>query len=94
MLVPPIFPGTTMISIRTLAAHETEALEQVRQYFRNYAAWLGVNLSYQNFEQEMASLPGSYGEPQGRLLFAEFSGRPAGCVGIRPLCRIRKAPAR
>ena len=74
-----------MISTRTLTANDTDALEQVRQYFRNYAAWLGVDLSFQNFEQEMASLPGSYGEPQGRLFFAEFSGRPAGCVGIRPL---------
>ena len=74
-----------MLIIRTLTAHDTEALEQVRQYFRNYAAWLGVDLSFQNFEQEMASLPGSYGEPQGRLFFAEFSGRPAGCVGIRPV---------
>jgi len=74
-----------MISIRTLAAHDTEALEQVRQYFRNFAAWLGVDLSFQNFEQEMAFLPGNYAEPQGRLFFAEFSGRPAGCVGIRPL---------
>ena len=74
-----------MLIIRTLTTHDTEALEQVRQYFRNYAAWLGVDLSFQNFEQEMASLPGSYGEPQGRLFFAEFSGRPAGCVGIRPV---------
>ena len=85
MGVPAIFPGTTMISIRTLTAHDTEALEQVRQYFRNFAAWLGVDLSFQNFEQEMAFLPGSYAEPQGRLFFAEFSGRPAGWVGIRPL---------
>jgi len=74
-----------MISIRTLTANDTEALEQVRQYFRNYAAWLGVDLSYQNFDQEMASLPGSYVAPQGRLFFAEVDGRPAGCVGVRPL---------
>ena len=73
------------VSIRTLTANDTEALEQVRQYFRNYAAWLGVDLSYQNFDQEMASLPGTYAEPQGRLFFAEDTGRPAGCVGVRPL---------
>ena len=73
------------VTLRTLTANDTEALEQVRQYFRNYAAWLGVDLSYQNFDQEMASLPGAYAEPQGRLFFAEVAGRPAGCVGVRPL---------
>ncbi len=74
-----------MITIRTLSATDAEALEQVRQYFRNYAAWLGVDLSFQNFEQEMAALPGAYAEPEGRLFFAEFGGRPAGCVGVRPV---------
>ena len=74
-----------MISIRTLTANDTDAIEQVRQYFRNYAAWLGVDLSYQNFDQEMASLPGAYTAPEGRLFFAEVDGRPAGCVGVRPL---------
>ncbi|UCV19119.1 carbonate dehydratase [Ferribacterium limneticum] len=73
------------VTLRTLTADDTEALEQVRQYFRNYAAWLGVDLSYQNFDQEMASLPGTYVAPQGRLFFAEVDGRPAGCVGVRPL---------
>lgn len=73
------------ITIRTLSAHDSEALEQVRQYFRNYAAWLGVDLSYQNFDQEMASLPGAYSAPQGQLFFAEIDGKPAGCVGVRPL---------
>ncbi|MBL8406174.1 MAG: carbonate dehydratase [Dechloromonas sp.] len=73
------------ITLRTLTADDSEALEQVRQYFRNYAAWLGVDLSYQNFDQEMASLPGAYAAPQGRLFFAEIDGRPVGCVGIRPL---------
>lgn len=74
-----------MISIKTLTTNDSEALEQVRQYFRNYAGWLGVDLSYQNFEQEMASLPGTYTAPEGRLFFAEVDGRPAGCVGVRPL---------
>ena len=74
-----------MISIRTLTANDADAIEQVRQYFRNYAAWLGVDLSYQNFDQEMASLPGAYTAPEGRLFFAEVDGRPAGCVGVRPL---------
>ena len=73
------------ITLRTLTADDSEALEQVRQYFRNYAAWLGVDLSYQNFDQEMASLPGAYAAPQGRLFFAEIDGQPVGCVGIRPL---------
>jgi len=73
------------VTLRTLTANDGEALEQVRQYFRNYAAWLGVDLSYQNFDQEMASLPGAYSAPEGRLFFAEVDGRPAGCVGVRPL---------
>jgi ribosomal protein S18 acetylase RimI-like enzyme len=91
-LLPALRPGradqepTHMnVTLRTLTANDTEALEQVRQYFRNYAAWLGVDLSYQNFDQEMASLPGAYAAPQGRLFFAEVDGRPAGCVGMRPL---------
>jgi carbonic anhydrase len=71
------------ITLRTLSASDSEAIEQVRQYFRNYAAWLGVDLSYQNFDQEMASLPGTYSMPAGRLFFAELDGRPAGCVGVR-----------
>ncbi|MDR1995440.1 carbonate dehydratase [Azonexus sp.] len=71
------------LTLRTLTANDSEAIEQVRQYFRNYAAWLGVDLSYQNFDQEMASLPGAYAMPEGRLFFAEIDGRPAGCVGVR-----------
>ncbi|MBT9523111.1 MAG: carbonate dehydratase [Dechloromonas sp.] len=73
------------VTLRTLTANDAEALEQVRQYFRNYAAWLGVDLCFQNFDQEMASLPGAYSAPQGRLFFAEIDGRPAGCVGVRAL---------
>jgi carbonic anhydrase len=78
-------PNSMPVTLRTLSASDSQAIEQVRQYFRNYAAWLGVDLSYQNFEQEMASLPGAYSAPEGRLFFAEIDGRPAGCVGVRSL---------
>ncbi len=73
------------ITLRTLTDKDSEALEQVRQFFRNYAGWLGVDLSFQNFDQEMASLPGAYATPQGRLFLAEVDGRPVGCVGVRVL---------
>lgn len=72
-----------MITLRTLRTEDTQALEHVRQFFRNYAGWLGVDLCFQNFDQEMASLPGAYSAPEGRLFFAEVDGQPAGCVGVR-----------
>ncbi|MBP9804009.1 MAG: GNAT family N-acetyltransferase, partial [Candidatus Accumulibacter sp.] len=73
----------TTITLRTLTAEDAAALGHVRQFFRNYAAWLGVDLCFQGFDEEMASLPGAYSLPEGRLFFAERDGQPAGCVGIR-----------
>ncbi|MBS0345555.1 MAG: carbonate dehydratase [Proteobacteria bacterium] len=72
------------VTLRVLGSDNTAELEHVRQFFRNYAGWLGVDLAFQNFGDEMASLPGAYSAPAGRLFFAEFEGQPAGCVGIRP----------
>jgi carbonic anhydrase len=73
------------LTLRVLTAADTRELERVRQFFRNYAAWLGVDLGFQNFDAEMAHLPGAYAAPQGRLFLAEIDGEPAGCVGVRPL---------
>lgn len=72
-------------TLRLLTAADTAELEQVRQFFRNYAGWLGVDLCFQNFDAEMANLPGAYSAPQGRLFLAEVDGQGAGCVGVRPL---------
>ncbi|NML26393.1 carbonate dehydratase [Zoogloea dura] len=72
------------VTLRVLGSDDHAEIEHVRQFFRNYAGWLGVDLGYQNFFEEMASLPGAYSAPAGRLFFAEMDGRPAGCIGIRP----------
>ncbi|MDC0667143.1 GNAT family N-acetyltransferase [Nannocystis radixulma] len=58
----------------------------VAQLFAAYAASLGVDLGYQDFETELASLPGKYAPPSGALLLARDATRmPVGCVALRPL---------
>jgi GNAT superfamily N-acetyltransferase len=57
-------------------------IAQARELFQEYAQSLGVNLCFQNFEQELAGLPGHYAPPEGRLLLAESEGLLAGCVAL------------
>lgn len=60
-------------------------LDTVREIFREYADALGVDLCFQDFESELAQLPGDYAEPRGALLLAEVEGAIAGCCALRPL---------
>ena len=47
---------------------------------------MAVNLDYQGFEEELATLPGRYAPPNGCLLLAlSGAGSPLGCIGLRPL---------
>jgi putative acetyltransferase len=55
---------------------------QARELFLEYERSLGVDLCFQNFEQELAGLPGHYAPPDGRLLLAEYEGQLAGCVAL------------
>ncbi|HVZ46772.1 MAG TPA: GNAT family N-acetyltransferase [Ramlibacter sp.] len=57
----------------------------MRDIFREYAQGLGIDLCFQNFEQELATLPGEYAAPRGALLLAWVDGEVAGCVALRPL---------
>jgi len=68
-----------------VGATDAGLLATVRLLLREYADTLGVDLCFQNFEAELASLPGEYAEPSGALLLALVDGQPAGCVGLRPL---------
>lgn len=66
-------------------ALDAEAVEACRALFVEYQQGLGVSLCFQGFDQELATLPGAYARPRGRLLLARVVGEPAGCVALRAL---------
>jgi putative acetyltransferase len=60
-------------------------IAQARQLFLEYAQSLGFSLCFQNFDKELANLPGDYNPPTGRLLLAGYQGQLAGCVALHRL---------
>src|SRR5919201_5091350 len=69
----------------SVTVEDAPAIDVVRVLFREYAESLGFSLDFQDFESEVAALPGVYAPPRGALLVARVDGNPAGCVGVRPL---------
>ncbi len=74
-------PGEIEIIAATTPSHIVVA----RELFLEYAASLGFSLCFQNFEQEVAELPGKYAPPSGRLLLAMRDEQAVGCVALRAL---------
>jgi GNAT superfamily N-acetyltransferase len=72
-------------SIRLKRAETAEEFAAARVLFEEYAAALGVDLCFQNFERELNNLSVEYGPPGGRLLLATTEGAHVGCVGVRKL---------
>ena len=66
-------------------AESESQIAQARELFLEYAKSLGFSLCFQNFDKELANLPGDYSPPDGRLLLAEYNGQLAGCVALHKL---------
>ena len=80
--------------MKIIHATATSDIEQARELFKEYEAWLEVDLCFQNFEKELAELPGKYAPPDGRLLLAVEHETVAGCVALRKIgegiCEIKR----
>jgi putative acetyltransferase len=72
-----------MIEIHS--AETPDDLESIRVLFREYQQGLGVDLCFQDFQAELAGLPGKYAAPTGALLIARDGDVPCGCVAVRPM---------
>lgn len=75
-------------AVKDFAFHQVESPEhitQARELFLEYAQSLGFSLCFQNFDRELAGLPGDYVPPDGRLLIAEYDDQLAACVALHKL---------
>jgi len=69
--------------VHIIPAEHGPHLQEARRLFEEYAASLNFDLCFQNFERELASLPGPYAPPEGALYLANLEELTAGCVGVR-----------
>jgi putative acetyltransferase len=70
-------------SVHIIQARAPEHFEMAKRLFTAYQQYLGEDLCFQSFEEELGMLPAMYGSPQGVLLLAMAGAEPAGCVGVR-----------
>jgi putative acetyltransferase len=69
--------------VRFVSAESEEQLGRIKDLFIEYASSLNFDLCFQNFDKELARLPGDYAPPDGCLLLAEHETKTAGCVALR-----------
>ncbi|MDX9917780.1 MAG: hypothetical protein RBT15_07160, partial [Gudongella sp.] len=72
-------------SVEFVTVERGTNLESVKTLFEEYANSLGVDLSFQGFQDEHKNLPGDYVKPSGSIILAKVEGLPAGCVAMRKI---------
>jgi carbonic anhydrase len=70
------------MNVELVRVRSSEQVADAHTLFRQYAEWLAIDLSFQDFEAEVAALPGSYSPPNGELLLAYVDNQPAGCAAL------------
>lgn len=68
-------------------------LADVRQMLQEYVAWIGLDLAFQQIDEELAGLPGEYAPPGGAMFVADLGGALVGMVAIRPLTAAARGEA-
>lgn len=81
------------VQFRLVEPDSAELLQATREIFREYADSLNIDLCFQNFDDELAGLPGEYAPPEGALLLAYADEELAGCVAMRRLSDVDHANA-
>ncbi len=85
-MIPSAFSASSAVKSSSIFQAESPSqIAQARELFLEYAQSLGFSLCFQNFDKELAGLPGDYAPPDGRLLLAEFEGQFAACVALHKL---------
>lgn len=74
-----------MSDLKIIQVETAGQIEQARILFREYEAWFGLNLCFQNFDEEVKNLPAKYAPPDGRLFLAFADEKLAGCIALRKL---------
>ena len=74
-----------MSDIQFVQAKNDGDITAAREIFREYESWLGLDLCFQGFEDELKNLPGKYSPPSGRLYLAKDGAEVAGCIALRQL---------
>jgi ribosomal protein S18 acetylase RimI-like enzyme len=85
---PTQSPFSASLAVQGFSLVQTDTavqIAQARELFLEYAKSLGFSLCFQNFDKELADLPGDYAPPEGRLLLAEYESQIAGCVALHKL---------
>lgn len=62
-----------------------DRLDEIRKLFVEYAQSLDIDLCFQDFDQELETLPGKYAPPKGALILALVDDQPAGCIALRKI---------
>jgi putative acetyltransferase len=71
------------VCLESITCADHPLMPALRGLLLDYQRWLGIDLCFQDFEREMAQLPGDYTAPDGRLYVATVNTMVAGCVALR-----------